>query len=648
MGADVVTSGAAFVPLTDQVGASSSEKIAVTGPDGAVTYAELSLRAERLGRQLRRLGVIPGDLVGLCVNRSVSLVVATLAIVEVGGVYVAIDPHYPDERIRWMLDDSGAVAVVSDESTAERLGRFGDRPGIIVGASGERRDGAGLPDGDGRRDGAGLPDGNGLPDGDGLPHGAVAGVHRNGDCPSRHSGPTDLAYVVYTSGSTGLPKGVAVEHGSLANLVDWHRCAFGLTADDRCTQIASPGFDAAVWEIWPCLATGASLHVVPEEVRLDPVGLRDWLVSTGITVTFLPPAVAEGLLGLAWPEETALRFLLTGGAALTRRPPAGLGFAVVHNYGLSETPVVAPSGAVASEGDGPPSIGTAITGATVEVVDEELRPVTPGGVGELVIGGVVVGRGYLNRPELTAQRFLNGSQGRRYRTGDRVRIRPDGEIEFLGRLDDQLSIRGVRVEPGEIDAALNSHPAVRASVSVGVSSATDHHQLVAYVVPSGDDRPPRAELNEFLGRFLPEPLLPSRYVWLDELPLTAHGKVDRDALAAAPAAVDTDTGGVEANGNDNHGGGNGQDADGRGTATEAAIAPVLTELLDVAAIGSRENFFLLGGHSMLGAQLIVRLEKQFGVEITLRFLFDHPTLAEIAAEVDRQMAAGEVVGTSTG
>jgi amino acid adenylation domain-containing protein len=622
MGADVVTPGAAFVPLIDRVGASSPQKIAVTGPDGTVTYAELSHRAARLGRRLRQAGVNPGDLVGLCVNRSVSLVVAALAIFEVGGVYVAIDPLYPDERIRWMLDDSGAVAVVSDESTAERLGTFGDRPSIVTRAGGE------------------------LPEGDGLPEGAWwlegGGARSNGDSPPGRCRPTDLAYVVYTSGSTGLPKGVTVEHSGLSNLVDWHRCAFGLTADDRCTQIASPGFDAAVWEIWQCLATGATLHVVPEDVRLDPVGLRDWLVATRITVTFLPTAVAEGLLGLAWPEETALRFLLTGGAALTRRPPAGLGFSVVNNYGLSETTVVATSGTVAPDGDRPPTIGTAITGATVDVVDEELRPIAAGDVGELVIGGVVVGRGYLNRPELTAERFLNGSQGRRYRTGDRVRIRDDGEIEFLGRLDDQLSIRGVRVEPGEIDAALNSHPAIRASVSVGVGRATEDRHLVAYVVPSGEVRPHRAELNVFLGRFLPEQLLPSRYVWLDELPLTAHGKIDRDALAAN----DTNAGRVERN--DNEVGGDETNAGGRRSATEAAIAPVLTELLDVASIGSTENFFLLGGHSMLGAQLIVRLEKQFGVEITLRFLFDHPTLAEIAAEVDRQMAVGEVVGTSTG
>ncbi|HVC69631.1 MAG TPA: non-ribosomal peptide synthetase [Acidimicrobiales bacterium] len=636
MGADVVTLGATFVPLIDQLD-SSPQRVAVSGPEGTLTYAELSLRAGRLARRLRRIGVTPGDHVGLCVNRSINLVVATMAVLKADGVYVAIDPTYPDERIRWMLDDSAAVAVVADAGTADRLGTFGERPRIVVTGAGELAEPSDRDGGD-----------------------------SGGDGPAgQRCGPTDLAYIVYTSGSTGQPKGVMVEHAGLANLIDWHRSSFGLGADDRCTQIASPGFDAAAWEIWPCLAAGASLHIVPENVRLDPLRLRDWLVAEGITVTFLPTAVAEGLMGLAWPHETAMRYLLTGGEALTRRPPAGLGFTVVNNYGLSETTVVATSGAVAEgdtagdRGQSLPSIGTAITGATAEVVDEDLRPVTPGEAGELLIGGVVVGRGYLNRPDLTAERFLDGPQGRRYRTGDRVRLRPDGEIEFLGRLDDQVSIRGFRVEPAEVDATLQSHPGIRSSVTVGLRNSTGHQQLVSYLVSSGTDRPDPSEMNGFLGRFLPVQLLPSKYVWLDELPLTAHGKIDRGALPApveaATTAVGRGVGAVGTNGHDVHDGGDGDEGAGEGgseerprTETEAAIAPVLTELLDVAEIGGGQNFFLLGGHSMLGAQLIVRLEKLFGVEITLRFLFDHPTLEEIAAEVDRQTAAGEVMGSSTG
>jgi amino acid adenylation domain-containing protein len=590
---DMARLGTTVLPLIDQTVATSPHDVAVRGPDGTLTYDELSVRAERLARRLRLAGVKPGDLVGLCLDRSASLVVAALAIFRAGGAYVAIDPRYPDERVRWMLDDAIAAAVVTDAGTAAGLRASSDRPCVVV------ADGGTSQDGSVRASAERLPD------------------------PPRSM---DIAYVVYTSGSTGRPKGVLVEHAGLANLVGWHRAAFALGAGDRTTLIASPGFDAAVWEIWPSLASGAAIHVVPEDLRADPVGLRDWLVAEGITVTFLPTAVAEGVMGLAWPQDGALRYLLTGGDALTRRPPPGLGFTVVNNYGLSETAVVATSGAVAPGGEGAPSIGRPIAGVRAEVVDEHLEPVEPGAEGELVIGGVAVGPGYINRDELTAERFLDDEQGRRYRTGDRVRLRPDGELEFLGRLDDQLSIRGFRVEPGEVAAALNSHPAIEASVAIGVGSSSADRQLVAYVVTAGDERPHHTELAGYLGGILPEHLVPSRYVWLEELPLTQHGKIDRDAL---PAPVETV-----------------RDEPARrrpGTRIEAAIASVVAELLDVDAdeLGIDQNFFLLGGHSMLGAQLIVRLEDLFGVEISLRYLFDHPTLVEIAAEVEREMAADQ-------
>ena len=584
--------------MIDQVVAAEPSKLAVRGPDAVLNYGELSARADLLARMLRHLGVKPGDLVGQCVERSASLVVAALAIVRAGAGYVAVDPMYPAERVQWMLDDSGATAVVSDVSTAARLGGYGDRPALVVAGGGELSD------------------------------------ESDRDCDEALPGPplpTDPAYVVYTSGSTGRPKGVLVEHASLANLVEWHRAAFALHADDRCTQISSPGFDAAVWEIWPSLSVGASIHVVPEYLRTDPIRLRDWLVTEGITVTFLPTPVAEGAIGLDWPDDGALRYMLTGGDALTRRPRPDLGFTVVNNYGLSETTVVATSGAVAPGGDGAPSIGRPIAGVVADVVDERLQPVEPGGDGELVLGGVAIARGYLNRPELNAERFIDGPKGRRYRTGDRVRVRANGEIEFLGRLDDQLSIRGFRVEPGEIAAALNSHPAIEASVAVGVGRSSSERRLVAYLVASDGERPHSDELAGFLGDSLPDYMVPSGFVWLDQLPLTEHGKIDRDAL---PAPVVDGTGGGPAESRPV-------------TRVEAGTAFVVAELLDIEEIGLNENFFLLGGHSMLGAQLIIRLEAMFRVEISLRYLFDHPTLAEIAAEVERQMAADQIDGLVT-
>jgi amino acid adenylation domain-containing protein len=572
--------------LVDSVASQSPSRLAARDADRSVTYGELVERAEQLARELAHRGVAPGDLVGLCVDRSVGLIVATLGIVKAGAAYVAMDPAYPDERLRWMLSDAHATAVVADARNAQRVGSAGDEPVVISGGGEVQRPAA---------------------TDDVIPLPASPGAH-------------DLAYVVYTSGSTGVPKGVLIEHESLINLVDWHRTAFELTPTDRCTQLSSPGFDAIVWEIWPALATGASLHVVPDDLRRDPIGLRDWLVSEKVTVSFVPTTVAEGLIGLSWPRDTPLRHLLTGGDALSRRPAPGLGFAVVNNYGLSETTVVATSGPVAADGHGAPTHGRPIEGVDVEILDQESRPVPDGAEGELVIAGVAVGRGYLNRPDLTAERFFVSGTVRKYRTGDRACILPDGEIEFRGRVDDQLSIRGFRIEPGEVAAALNSHPGIGASVVVGIGNSSSDRKLVAYAVPAGADQTPRTDLDIFMGGIVPEYMVPSTYVWLDELPLTGHGKIDRDALPTPVQAAEPSPA-VPA------------PAD----ATEAAVASIMAELLEVDALGADQNFFLLGGHSMLGAQLIVRLEAMFNAEISLRYLFDHPTPALIAAEVKRQL-----------
>jgi amino acid adenylation domain-containing protein len=587
MNTNIEEGGATVTELIDAVVSNSPEQLAVVGPDGSVTYGELAARADLVAQELRGLGVAPGDLVGLCVGRSVSLVVGALAIFRAGAAYVAIDPEYPDERLRWMLADSSPAAVVTDGASAARL--VGAGPTVVLSAAGE-----------------------------------IAGAATEAPAAPAVPAPGDVAYVVYTSGSSGRPKGAVIEHGSLLGLVEWHRRAFALSAADHCTQIASPGFDAAVWEIWPVLAAGATLHVVPEALRTDPVGLRDWLVATGVTVTFLPTAVAEGILALNWPDTGALRIMLTGGDALTRRPAPGLGFTLVNNYGLSEATVVATSGPVEAEGEGSPSIGRAIDGMSVEIVDSELAPVPAGDAGELVVRGPLVGRGYLNQPELTAERFVEDERGRLYRTGDRARIDADGEIEFLGRIDDQLSIRGFRVEPGEIATVLNGHPGIEASVAAAAGASSAETQLVAYIVAAGAERPAEAELSELLAASLPEYMVPSRYVWLDALPVTAHGKVDRKAL---PAVTDEEPAADL-----------GREPE---TETEATIAQIVAELLEVPRVGVDQNFFLLGGHSMLGAQLIVRLEDAFEVEVSLRFLFDHPTPAELAAEIDAQVEADE-------
>ncbi|MEA2124471.1 MAG: hypothetical protein QOI80_1253 [Solirubrobacteraceae bacterium] len=560
---------------------------------GPWTLGALAGAAAGLATTLREAGAQPGDRVLLRLGNDARFLPALAAAWSAGAVPVVMHPAAPLAEVERVIAGFGVRAAVSARADSGSL--------------------ADADSGAATRATLGVP-AIVVPD----PEVGSAG----GELAIAEVEPEDDALVLLTSGSTGEPKGVLVEHAGLANLVDWHIESFGLGAEDRCTQIASPGFDASVWEIWPCLATGASIHVVPEELRGDPMGLRDWLIGERITVSFLPTAVAEGLIGLAWPADCALRYLLTGGDALTSRPAAGLPFTVVNNYGLSETAVVATSGPVAPEGSGAPTIGRPIRGIAAEVVDADLEPVPPGHDGELVVGGVAVGPGYLNRPDLTAERFLVDERGRRYRTGDRVRRREHGEIEFLGRLDDQLSIRGFRVEPGEVAAALNGHPGIEASVAVG-SGASAARRLVAYVVAAGAEPPDEAELDAFLGGVLPEHMIPSGYVWLDALPVTANGKIDRAALPdpAAPA--------IEA-----------PLADGAVGDIETRIVGIMAELLEVAEeeIGRDQNFFLLGGHSMLGAQLIVRLERYFGAELSLRYLFDHPTPRLIAGEVERQMA----------
>ncbi len=588
-----------IVPRLARVFEERPDDLAVIADDAVLSFRQLEERADRLAAELRACGVKPGALVAQCVERSAALVVAGLAVLRAGGAFVAIDPRYPQARIHWMLEDAGVAAVVADAPTAEILG---DAVPVVLASVGEVASG------------------------------------RPSDLPAiTPPGPDDLAYVVYTSGSTGLPKGVLIEHASLMNLVHWHLRAFGLTAGDRTTQIASPGFDAAVWEIWPALVAGATILVVPDELRTDPARLRDWLLSKEIAISFIPTALAERLLELPWPTAGKLRYLLTGGDALGRRPPQELPFALVNNYGLSETTVVATSGLVAAGGDGRPSIGRPIDGVQAEVVDERFEPVAPGEQGELVLGGVALARGYLGRPDLTTERFRETPRGRRYLTGDRARWRQDGELEFLGRLDDQLSIRGFRVEPGEVSAALARHPDVSASAVVAAGDSSSDRRLVAYVVPATGAAPDPAELAAHAAASLPEYMVPSQWVLLDELPVTAHGKLDRAGLpepdAVTPASDAPALDGARQTVN---------------TTTEAEVAAIIADLLGTETVGSDENFFLIGGHSMLGAQLIVRLEERFGAEISLRHLFDHPTPAEIAAEVDRQRGRHAATEAVTG
>ncbi|HXJ44750.1 MAG TPA: AMP-binding protein, partial [Bryobacteraceae bacterium] len=348
--------------------------IAVAAGAAVMTYAELDSQARRLARRLRSMGVGADTLVGLCLPRSPEMVMAALGILKAGGAYVPMDPAYPADRLAFMLEDAGTPVLV----TSSCLARMFPNPRIqmVILDSAEMK---------------GEPDPLAAID--------IAGIDIR---------PTDLAYAIYTSGSTGKPKGVEITHAGLSNLVSWHCAAFGVTPEDRASHVAGLSFDAAVWEIWPYLASGASLQMADDATRGSPELLRDWLIEHGITISFVPTPIAERMLSLQWPERTPLRILLTGGDTLRRYPSPSLPFRLVNNYGPTECTVVATSGDVLP-GPNPealPSIGCAIANTRIYLLDEQGQPVSPPSLGEIYIGGAGVARGYRHQPGLTAAKFL--------------------------------------------------------------------------------------------------------------------------------------------------------------------------------------------------------------------------------------------------
>jgi amino acid adenylation domain-containing protein len=567
-----------------------ADAVAVTDGDRKVTYGEMNARANQLANFLRSLGVRAEVPVALFLERSPELPTAALAVLKAGGAYVPLDPGYPSARVAMLLEDSAAPVVLTHSSLANKLPSGSWKKIAIDSTEGEI-----------------------------LSHSTAE--------PNIKTNPEDCAYIIFTSGSTGRPKGVQITHANLLNLVRWHQRAFNITAADRATLQASPGFDASVWEMWPYLTIGASIHVVNPSLRTAPDHLRDWTVANGITISFVPTAMAEQMIDLKWPTQTSLRFLLTGADCLRRYPPHGLPFALVNNYGPTECTVVATSGEIrpSDKSENAPSIGRPVDKVEIYIVDQELKPVADGLPGELLIGGAGVGRGYLNLLELTADKFIpdpfsSAAGARLYRSGDLARKLPDGQIAFMGRMDEQIKIRGYRIEPGEISAALNRHPAIRSSCVVAAyAHDSGETRLAAYIVPAPNAHLASAQLRTFLGESLPDYMVPATFVELKSIPLTPSGKVDRAALplptsdntlADAPFAAPQ-------------------------SEIEQWLAGFLAGLLKVDRVSRSDNFFNLGGHSLMGAQLIAKVYQRFAVELSLRSLFDHPTIAEISSEIER-------------
>lgn len=550
----------------------------------SITYGELNARADHLASHLVSLGVGPEQVVAICLERSFEYVIAALAAWKAGGAYLPIDADWPAARREAILTDSGAKVLVA-HSVGETAA-----PHVI----------------DVERD-------------------ARLFSTEKVDFQPVHVGRDYLAYVSYTSGTTGTPKGVEITHGNLLNLVFWHRRAFGITARDRVSHLAGLAFDAAVWELWPHLSAGASVVLVDPGVRTSPELLREWLVKERIDVAFVPTTLAEPMLAARWPSDTALRYLLTGSDALHRYPAEGLPFKLINNYGPTECAVVVTSGVItaAERQSERPNIGAPVAHTQIHILDENRQPVANGSIGEIYIGGNNVGRGYRNQPELTAQRFLpdpfsDRPEARMYRSGDRGRMLNDGRIEFHGRVDGQEKIRGHRVEPDEVAILLKQHPQISTCAVIGYGDVAQR-QLAAYIVPRPGANPDAAQLREFLTTRVPDYMLPSSFTRLCELPLNSSGKLNRCALP--PPSTPTGRESVAYRAPD--------------SSLEKRVCAIIGQILNVAEVGLDDNFFLLGGHSLLGTQLVLRVRQQFGVELTLRGLFQAPTPGTLAAEVER-------------
>lgn len=574
---------------------------AVVFGDTSLCYADLDARANRIAQALIARGVGPDTLVGLCVSRSPDMVAGLLGILKAGGAYVPLDPDYPPERLRFMLEDCGASLVLTQQGLTERVAALAPAGCVLLGLD--------------------EPD---------------AWSAYPADQPTRRAGPDDLAYVIYTSGSTGQPKGACLPHRALTNMVTaFHRVA-PLAPGFRGLTLAPFGFDVAVWEAHGTLGFGGALHIVSRDLLLAPEQLARYIRTYGIDSAYVPPALLEPLLD-ALGGDVPLRRLLVGVESIRQgllqawQDVAGpQGLVIVNGYGPTETAICSTFHrfTAAVDAQAPTPIGRPIDNTRIHLLDAHLQRVPPGVPGELCIAGTGLARGYLNRPDLTAEKFieadLGGQRERLYRTGDLARWRPDGQLDYLGRIDHQIKLRGFRIEPGEVEAALVAHPAVIAAAAVVHGQGADA-VLVGHVGLKDIADTTRAAtlgtaLRRWLQQRLPAHLVPTHLVVHARLPLTPNGKIDRRALP--PPNIDTtdDTTG------------NGQVAP--RTPVEATLAAVFAEVLGRQAVGVHDDFFELGGHSLLALRLVRLAQQRLERAVTATQLYRLRSVAALAAALD--------------
>ncbi|MEP0980919.1 amino acid adenylation domain-containing protein [Leptolyngbya sp. AS-A5] len=557
--------------------------IAVQFGDQSFTYSALNQGSNQLARYLQRYGVRAGMPVGICLERGIEAIAAMLAVLKAGGAYVPLDPSYPSERLQFMVEDAGIAIILTQASWAERF----DRTRVMC-----------------------------------LEQEWSAIAEESDENLSNACTGNELAYVIYTSGSTGTPKGVMVSHRSVNRLV-CDTNYIEIEPNDRIAQVASLSFDAATFEVWGALLNGARLVGLERESTLLPTDFAAQLQQHQISILFLTTALFNQTIRQIPDAFRSLKFLLFGGemanvecvrSLLHQGKPQHL----MHVYGPTENTTFSTWYEVQSVSENATTIpiGQAIANTQVYLLDARLNPVPVGVSGEIYLGGDGLAQGYLNRQELTAERFVQVGDLRLYRTGDRALYRPDGNLEFLGRMDDQVKIRGFRVELGEIEAILIQHPKVQTSI-VTVREIDHDRQLIAYIASQSSEEVTEKELRAFLKAKVPAYMLPAGFVMLDALPLTVNGKVDPKSLPLPNfSSIKENSLVLPAN------------------SLEASLIEIWIQLLGREQIGTQDSFFELGGHSLLATQLVSRIRDRFQVELPLRSVFEAPTIAQLAQRIE--------------
>jgi amino acid adenylation domain-containing protein len=586
-------------------------RVAVFCAGEQVSYGELNSRAERLASKLRDMGVGPDVLVGLCLERKPEIIVGMLAILKAGGAYVPIDPAYPAKRIEFLCEDSAVAVIVSETAALAGLGKSRSKVVCIDQDATRSTAAPGCEEQSSR-----------------LEH-----ISSNGK-----PEPT-LAYVIYTSGSTGTPKGVLVEHRHVIRLFQQTEDKFGFTHNDVWTMFHSISFDFSVWEIWGALLYGGTLVIVPSVLTRLPDQFHALLRERKVTVLNQTPSAFRQLIAadmrLATPSSFALRFIIFGGEALDVRllEPWVARYgdqspALVNMYGITETTVHVTYKRLSKEDLARPDvspIGTPISDLQIHLLDVEGQPVLDGTRGEMYISGAGVARGYLNRPELTMERFVQRGATRMYRSGDRAIRLPNGEFNYLGRDDDQVKVRGFRIEPREVELCLCSHPEVANAVAAAHDYGDGDIRLIAYVAPRHDGTTEEkviAELGRHAAENLPLHMRPSAYFIVPEIPLTVHGKADRAAVRELAARQQSSHAPSEAL-----------------SPTEQVVAGIWEEILQKESIGTKDDFFDLGGTSLAIIRIFARVNDRFKLSMDGSILAEEATISRLAFCIDEQLAA---------